>query len=121
MAMSPRQRAAMGLYGERGARSLESREKTPWSSILSALGTVGGAVAAPLTGGASLLPSIAAGAAIGGTVGRGVGELAEGAPEGFLARAGETVKQYGAFDRQRKAQALDKRFRDRLTALGIMK
>jgi hypothetical protein len=119
--MTPRQRAAMGLYGARTrwsegeSPSLEDRPDETVQGILGALGTVGGALAG-IPGGPA---GMAAGAALGGSIGGGVGDLVEGNTEQFMSRAGQGARQYAALETAQKRKALDRRFEDRLRALGI--
>jgi len=62
---------------------------------------------------------MAAGAALGGSIGGGVGDLVEGNTEQFMSRAGQGARQYAALETAQKRKALDRRFEDRLRALGI--
>ncbi len=117
MAMSPRQRAAM--MGLRGPATLENEgSDTPWSAILGTLGTIGGGIAAPFTGGASL----AAGPALAG-VGAGIEAAQDGDELEALAGTGQAAQAIGgAYAKHQEAakrKDVDRRMRERLAALGI--
>ena len=75
----------------KAAKEMSDSKGATFADILPLLGMGAGAViAAPATGGASLagLKTIAGGAALGGSLGQGLGALASGAKEKDVARMG---------------------------------
>jgi hypothetical protein len=64
---------------------VKPKDRSNFGGLLSGIGMVGGAVAAPFTGGASLLPAIAAGAGLGSAggklVGSGIDAVSNAGPE----------------------------------------